>query len=152
MLHPKHRLGVAKRVVVEEHDGQLAVASPISGASLARAFLHSARASSRVHVDACDLVLRAFDARAVVLTDSGTSALVLALRAAVPSGGTVGFPAYGCVDLVAAALFAGVRIRLYDIDPATLSPDLDSVRRVVAVRSRDQPDDMRSECVGDWHW
>ena len=70
-------------------------------------------------------------ASAEVLTDSGTSALVLALRIAAGAGGTVAFPAYGCVDLAAAARFAGVGVRLYDLDPATLSPDLDSVRAVL---------------------
>jgi dTDP-4-amino-4,6-dideoxygalactose transaminase len=37
-----------------------------------------------------------------------------------------------CVDLIAAARKANVRVRLYDVDPQTLSPDLDSVRRVLA--------------------
>ena len=59
----------------------------------------------------------------VVLTDSGTSALILALQALVPAGGTVAYPAYACIDLTAAALGAGMRVRLYDLDPATLSPD-----------------------------
>ena len=63
----------------------------------------------------------------VRLTDSGTSALVLALRAAVPRGGTVAFPSYSCVDLAAAARYAAVRVRLYDLDPETLSADLSSL-------------------------
>jgi dTDP-4-amino-4,6-dideoxygalactose transaminase len=66
-----------------------------------------------------------------LLTDSGTSALTLALRQVVPPGGTVAYPAYGCIDLTTAALGADVQVRLYDVDPATLSPDLDSVRAVV---------------------
>jgi perosamine synthetase len=73
-----------------------------------------------------------FDARAVALTDSGTSALVLAFRFALPAGGTVALPAYACVDLLAASAYAGLEVRLYDIDPETLSPDLDSVTRAVA--------------------
>ncbi|MDQ3520445.1 MAG: DegT/DnrJ/EryC1/StrS family aminotransferase, partial [Gemmatimonadota bacterium] len=72
-----------------------------------------------------------FGAQAVALTDSGTSALVLALRLAAGAGGTVAFPGYACIDLAAAARFAGVRVRLYDVDPASLSPDLDSVRRTL---------------------
>jgi len=63
----------------------------------------------------------------VVLCDSGTSALVLALRVAVPRGGSVAFPSYSCVDLAAAARYAGVRVRLYDLDPGTMSADLDSL-------------------------
>lgn len=66
-----------------------------------------------------------------LLTDSGTSALILALRRIVGPGGTVAYPAYACIDLTAAALAAGVRVRLYDLDPATLSPDLDSLRATI---------------------
>jgi len=66
-----------------------------------------------------------------LLTDSGTSALILALRKILPPGGTVAFPAYACIDLTTAALGAGARVRLYDLDPATLSPDLDSVRDAI---------------------
>jgi hypothetical protein len=73
-----------------------------------------------------------YGAHRAALTDSGTSALVLALRLAVGDGGTVAFPGYACVDLAAAARFAGVRVRLYDVNPRTLSPDLDSLAAAVA--------------------
>lgn len=66
-----------------------------------------------------------------LLTDTGTSALILALRKVLPPGGTVAFPGYGCFDLTTAALGAGMRVRLYDIEPSTLSPELDSVREVI---------------------
>ena len=72
-----------------------------------------------------------FDARDTVLTDSGTSALVLALRAAAPPNGVVAMPGYCCIDIVAAAIRAGVRVSLYDTDPETLSPDLDSLRHAL---------------------
>lgn len=68
----------------------------------------------------------------VVLTDSGTSALVMALRAVDRRTGCVAFPAYGCIDLTAAAERAGVTMRLYDLDPRTLNPDLDSLRAALA--------------------
>lgn len=71
------------------------------------------------------------DARRVTFTDRGTSALVLAMRMTAGAGGTVALPAYGCVDLTAAALRAGVKVRLYDLDPETLSPDLDSLAQTV---------------------
>ncbi len=74
---------------------------------------------------------RAFGANNVALTDSGTSALVLALRATTRPNGVVALPAYACVDIGAAAIFAQLRVRLYDIDPVTLSPDLASVSRVL---------------------
>jgi dTDP-4-amino-4,6-dideoxygalactose transaminase len=66
-----------------------------------------------------------------LLTDSGTSALVLALRAVVPSGGTIAYPGYSCIDLTAAAVGAGMRVRLYDLDPNTLSPELESVKKAI---------------------
>ena len=73
-----------------------------------------------------------YSAADALLTDSGTSSLILALRKVLPPGGTVAFPGYACIDLTTAALGAGMRVRLYDIDPSTLSPDLDSVRKAFA--------------------
>jgi hypothetical protein len=73
-----------------------------------------------------------YDAADALLTDSGTSALVLALLAVVSPGGTVAYPGYACIDLTAAAVRAGIKVRLYDLDPATLSPDIDSVRDVIS--------------------
>lgn len=104
------------------------VLSPVAPAALVRA-VPAALARSEVPVRELDDRLRArFGAQAVALTDSGTSALVLAFRIAVPPRGTVALPAYACVDLLAAAAYAGLRVRFYDVDPATLSPDLASVR------------------------
>ncbi len=75
-----------------------------------------------------------FPGRRVVLTDSGTSALAVALRLASRSrqGRPCALPAYGCYDLISAALAAGVRVELYDIDPRTLQPDLPSLTRAVS--------------------
>jgi len=80
---------------------------------------------------AADQIARRFGATRAVLTDSGTSALVLALRLMVADGGTVAFPAYGCVDLAAAARFARVQVRLYDTDPRTLDADLESLEQTL---------------------
>jgi perosamine synthetase len=77
-----------------------------------------------------ELLKEIYRARSVMLTDSGTSALILLLRELIPEGGTVGFPSYACMDLTTAAIGADVKVRLYDIDPVTLSPDLDSVERL----------------------
>lgn len=74
---------------------------------------------------------RRYGALDALLTDSGTSALILALRRILPPGGTVAYPAYACTDLTTAAIGAGVHVRLYDVDPATLSPDLGSVHGVI---------------------
>ncbi len=114
---------------------QLPVASPIAVGALPRAALAAIAgdantAPSRAAVRA--LLGRKFGAAAVALTDSGTLALVLAIRMVVPPNGTIALPAYGCPDLLAASVFAGVRLRFYDLDPRTLSPDPDSVRAALA--------------------
>ena len=83
------------------------------------------------HEEVSAALRRRYGCLDALLTDSGTSALILALRRMVPRGGTVAYPAYACIDLTTAALGAGVRVRLYDVDPATLSPDLDSVRATI---------------------
>lgn len=100
------------------------VLSPVAPAALLRA-IPAAFSQGDAAFDNLSQVLRQrFGLPHAALTDSGTSALILAL----PRKGTVALPAYACVDLLSAAAFAGLRVRLYDIDPATLSPDLDSVR------------------------
>jgi dTDP-4-amino-4,6-dideoxygalactose transaminase len=109
---------------------QLTVASPLSASDIAGAVLDTI--TRRDHGDAVRAVLaREFRASDVLLTDSGTSALVLALRMFAKPGQVVAMPAYACVDLIAAARRADVRVKLFDIDPHTLSPDMDSVRRVL---------------------
>ena len=64
-----------------------------------------------------------------LIVDSGTSALRLAIEGAFKAhgGDTVALPAYCCYDVATAAVGAGARIRLYDIDPVTLGPDWDSL-------------------------
>jgi len=70
----------------------------------------------------------------VLLTDSGTTALSLALalvsRAA--GGAPVALPAYGCYDLATAADTADVGVVLYDLDPLTLGPNWRSLEEVLA--------------------
>lgn len=110
-----------------------AVRSPVDRGGLLAGLRAAARApfadAARAEVEAA---LRATWApRGLALTDSGTSALVLALRLTAGNGGTVAYPGYACVDLAAAARFAGVRVRLYDLDPHTLGPDLSSLERAL---------------------
>lgn len=122
---------------------QLPVASPVSLQGLIR----GARAVFTRDVFYTDVVkthLREkYDAHQIILTDSGTSALTLALSAVCantnrhPTGHpsaqpTVAMPAYACADLITAAQGANVSIRLYDTDPHTLSPDLDSIARIMS--------------------
>jgi dTDP-4-amino-4,6-dideoxygalactose transaminase len=66
-------------------------------------------------------------------TDSGTSALMLALRLAMAAGRRrVALPAYGCYDLATACDGADVEVALYDVDPGTLGPDWASLEDVLA--------------------
>jgi dTDP-4-amino-4,6-dideoxygalactose transaminase len=110
---------------------QLPVSSTITARSLVRAAAPALGAGADPRAALGAELRRAFGASAVALTDSGTSALVMALRATTAAGGIVALPAYACVDIGAAAIFASVRVMLYDVDPDTLSADLDSVARVL---------------------
>lgn len=79
-----------------------------------------------------DRLAEAFDAEVVWMTDSGTSALTLAIIATgMHRTGPVGLPAYGCYDLATAAEAAGADVLLYDLDPDTLGPDETSFRRAL---------------------
>lgn len=71
-----------------------------------------------------------------MLTDSGTSALTLAIKVAVPRNDVVALPAWGCYDLATAAEGADVNVVLYDVDPATLAPDQASLQRALEAGAR----------------
>ena len=109
---------------------QLPVASPIAARALVRA-IGPALSRRGAQTEVARRVALRFGASRAVLTDSGTSALILALRLSTREGGIIAFPAYGCVDLAAAARFAGVRVRLYDVDPKTLNADLASLESTI---------------------
>lgn len=108
---------------------QLAVYSPIAlpdllGGALDRV-LRRAELPRRVEEE----LRRLYDVERVTLTASGTQALQLAL--APSAGRLVALPAFSCYDVASAAIGAGVRVALYDLDPDTLAPDLDSLERVL---------------------
>ena len=74
-----------------------------------------------------------YDVAGALGTASGTIALQVALRlVAGPTRAPIALPGYGCYDLATAAIGADVPVRLYDIDPRTLGPDLDELGRIVA--------------------
>jgi dTDP-4-amino-4,6-dideoxygalactose transaminase len=78
---------------------------------------------------------RHYGARAILSTDSGTSALALALRHATgirPGAPLAALPAWGCYDLATAAELAEVGVLLYDLDPRTLGPDWPSLGRALS--------------------
>jgi perosamine synthetase len=89
------------------------------------AAMREARAGSALQVVE-QWLEREFDAPMPLLTDSGTSALTLALRLCT-EGGPVAIPAWGCYDLATAVLGAGCEAVLYDLDPGTLGPDWPSL-------------------------
>jgi dTDP-4-amino-4,6-dideoxygalactose transaminase len=75
-----------------------------------------------------DTLREDYDARAVVLADSGTSALALALQVAAKARpGPVALPAFSCYDIATAADAARVPFVLYDLDPTTLAPAAESL-------------------------
>jgi dTDP-4-amino-4,6-dideoxygalactose transaminase len=80
------------------------------------------------------LLLQRFHAQGSVLCSSGTHALSLALSSArqFRGGAPVLLPAYTCYEVATAAAGAGTPVALYDLDPATLEPDWESVRSAAA--------------------
>lgn len=67
------------------------------------------------------------------LVSSGRAAMVLLLRAlrtlASPTRTDVIVPSYTCYSVPAAAIRAGLRVRVLDVDPKTLSYDLEALTR-----------------------
>ena len=110
------------------------VRSPL-GASAIAAGIATALSGPRAAAARSDVerVLAGGPERRALLLDSGTSALTLALKlTASPAGRAVALPAFACYDIATAADGAGVPFVLYDIDPTTLGPDLDSLRAALA--------------------
>lgn len=109
---------------------QLPVHSPVSWGALASGLGaavggdHGGALERRVG----ELLKERYSAKDVLFTDSGTSALSLAIEGAVgESGRPVALPGYSCYDLATAVLGARARAVLYDLDPRTLGPDADSL-------------------------
>ncbi|MGA2382681.1 MAG: DegT/DnrJ/EryC1/StrS family aminotransferase [Gemmatimonadales bacterium] len=89
--------------------------------------------SSSARADVTATLADAFGASDVLLTDSGTGALTLAIRGCLAQrpGTAVALPAYSCYDLATAADGAGAPVVLYDLVPETLAPELESLRRAL---------------------
>jgi dTDP-4-amino-4,6-dideoxygalactose transaminase len=81
------------------------------------------------------MLCQSYRAGSVLLVNSGTAALQLALRALrTIDDRPVALPAYSCYDLATAAVGAGIRVVLYDLDAATLGPDRASLARALEQR------------------
>jgi perosamine synthetase len=112
---------------------QLPVYSPLSLRGVWGAALHVVR-SRDARQAAVQLLRDEYAADHAVLCGSGTQALQLALQVASRQlGGSpvVALPAFTCYDVGTAAVGAGLRAMLYDVDPGTLGPDFDSLRHVL---------------------
>jgi dTDP-4-amino-4,6-dideoxygalactose transaminase len=114
---------------------QLPVYSPITLEALAAGFV-AAVSRSRAAAAREELAWqlhRGFRATDLLFTDSGTSALRLAISAAAGSraGLATALPAYCCYDVATAADGADVPVVLYDLDPRTLGPRPDSLERAL---------------------
>lgn len=85
------------------------------------------------------LLEREYDSNSVVLCGSGTQALTIAIleaRKRLDPALPVALPAFSCFDVATAAVGAGARIMLYDVDPDTLGPDVESLERVLRAGAR----------------
>jgi len=105
------------------------VHSPVTLAAIASGVAAMAGGGSRARATVTAALGQRFGPCGLLLTDSGSSALALALRAAADfAPGPVALPAYACYDVATAADGAGVDVVLYDVDPITLGPDLTTLR------------------------
>jgi dTDP-4-amino-4,6-dideoxygalactose transaminase len=109
---------------------QLPVYSPVAWGAIAAGASAAVRGRARAELreQLLDFLRRVYGARDALLTDSGTSALRLALAGTVRlDPRPVALPGYGCYDLASAAQGAGARVALYDVEPTSLGPDRESL-------------------------
>lgn len=110
------------------------VRSPISPGAILAGVRSAASSTNAASVRRSVETQLSAQGSSILLTDSGTTALALALRHSMGTEGRpVALPAYACFDIATAADAAGVPFVLYDIDPLTLGPDWGSLRGALAV-------------------
>jgi perosamine synthetase len=113
---------------------QLPVYSPVSGKATFAAAAQLLNLGTDPRPALRSLVAREYSSKSVILCGSGTQALTLAIeeaRTRVDANALVALPAFSCFDVASAAVGAGVRVNLYDLDPNTLAPDLVSLERTL---------------------
>lgn len=113
--------------------------SPVAGRAVRRAARLALARPYDPRPEAAEIIRGVYRADAALLVGSGTQALQLAIGAAagpLVDEPVVALPAFGCYDVATAAVGAGARIALYDLDPATLAPDLDSLATVLREGAR----------------
>jgi dTDP-4-amino-4,6-dideoxygalactose transaminase len=111
--------------------------SPIAGKSLV-AGLAAAVGAWRPKERLKERISNTYDCRTAVLTDSGRSALRLAIESArgMSESNVVAIPAYCCFDVATAVANLDIQVVLFDIDPGTLGPDWESLRTALAAGAR----------------
>jgi len=112
---------------------QLPVYSPLPLRAVAAGAVGLVGGSELARADLTAVLCQEFEAARVLLTDSGTGALTLAIQGclALRPGAAVALPAYCCYDLATAADGAGAPVVLYDLVPETLAPEPESLRRAL---------------------
>ncbi len=118
---------------------QLAAYSPLSPAPLLSAALASIGSADGAKDTLRKHLAEQYAADHVLLCGSGTQALQVAIKAVaarMDGAAVVALPAFSCYDVATAAVGAGYPIRLFDIDPITLGPDLDSLRKALIAGAR----------------
>jgi len=112
---------------------QLPVYSPLSGTAIRRALISGLRPGVDGQADFRSTLERDYSADQALLFATGTQALQVALQIAMGQvrDARVALPAFTCFDVASAAVGASARISCYDVQPDTLGPDLESLRRVL---------------------
>ncbi len=109
--------------------------SPTTLRTLLGATTAAARDGERASRVLSELLATTYSAERVLLLGSGTQALTLAISSSRKQGDPdrpIGLPAYSCYDLATAAVGAGAAVRFYDLDPLSLTPEPDSVSKVLS--------------------
>ena len=116
---------------------QLPVYSPVTFGSL-WAGLAGASGRGEPIQQLRDLLTREYRFEDLLLVDSGTSALRLAIEGGLAETGSdiVALPAYCCFDVATAAVGADAKVALYDVRPETLGPDFESLRAALDAGAR----------------
>ncbi|MES2177439.1 MAG: DegT/DnrJ/EryC1/StrS family aminotransferase [Gemmatimonadota bacterium] len=113
---------------------QLAAFSPIRAGAIVTGAVAAAGLAGDPRARLSAILVDRFSATSCELCGSGTQALqrAITMMASDTRDGFIAMPAFNCYDMASAAIGAGVRVALYDIDPLTLGPDLSSFERVLA--------------------
>jgi hypothetical protein len=113
---------------------QLPVYSPIPSRAVVAAAINAAGLQRDARGELAAVLRDDFAADDVLLCGSGTQALQVAIecvRDEQRPDAVVALPAFSCFDVASAAVGAGARVALYDLDPCSLSPDLESLARAL---------------------